>query len=173
MSMRLRRLATVLEWLAGLSMLGLPIFLLSALLAQEALGIRFTPFSDVLSSAWTWNVWLGVVVLLAPSVLVLLALDAMRRLFRLYRFGDPLAPNAAPLIHRIGLNLLLSAVAKIVCTPVYTVLFTLQNPPGERSVAVEIGSGDIGFILVAGLLLLIGWSMSEAQRIAAENRQFV
>ena len=93
MSMRLRRLATVLEWLAGLSMLALPIFLLSALFAHEALGLQITPFSDVLGSAWTWNVWLGVVVLLAPSVLVLLALDAMRRLFRLYRVGDPLAPT--------------------------------------------------------------------------------
>ena len=54
-----------------------------------------------------------------------------------------------------------------------TGLISLSNPVGERSISVSISINDIGFILVAGLLLMIGWSMSEATKVAAENREFI
>ena len=57
--------------------------------------------------------------------------------------------------------------------PAVTGLISLSNPVGERSISVSISINDIGFILVAGLLLMIGWSMSEATKVAAENREFI
>jgi hypothetical protein len=57
--------------------------------------------------------------------------------------------------------------------PAVTSLISLSNPVGERSISVSISINDIGFILVAGLLLMIGWFMSEATKVAAKNREFI
>ena len=40
-------------------------------------------------------------------------------------------------------------------------------------ISVGIGHAEIGFLLVAGLLTVIGWAMTEAARQAEENRAFV
>ena len=43
----------------------------------------------------------------------------------------------------------------------------------ELADRVGISHSDIGFLLLAGLLTVIGWAMSDAARAADENRAFV
>lgn len=168
---RLPHFATALQGLASLSLVLLPAALIIGVLMPGTLGV--TALTDLPAGPWAFTTWLGIAVSMIPFVFAMLALNAMRRLFALYRKGDPMDPAAGPLIRRIGQNLLISALLGLVLQPARTGLMSLSNPPGERSISIGISSSDIGFILVAGLLMLIGWSMSEAARIAAENREFI
>lgn len=170
---RLPRFAAFLQGLATATLILTPPALGLALFAPGQFLGSIGAFQDVPQTGWTWVTWAGIAVVLIPFLFAMRALDAMRRLFRLYRAGDPLAPEAGPLIQSIGANLLCAAGLGVLLRPVSSPLLTLSNPPGERMIALSVGSSDIGFILVAGLLVLIGWSMSEAQRIAAENREFI
>jgi len=173
MTSRLSRFAAILQGLATLSLFLLPIVLVAVVFVPDWFWGEGALFTSLPDANWPWTTWMGIGVFLVPYLLALLSVDAMRRLFRLYRLGNPLDPSAGPLIHRIGLTLLASAVSGVILMPAYTGLLSLTNPAGERSISIGVGTGDIGFILVAGLLMLIGWSMSEAQKIVAENREFI
>ncbi|WP_135503980.1 hypothetical protein [Roseovarius aestuariivivens] len=170
---RLPRFAAFLQGLATLTLLLTPPLLIWAVLAPGHFPGPPGAFRDLPEGEWTLYTWVGVGVVLIPFIFAMQALGAMRRLFGVYRTGDPLAPETGPLIQSIGSNLLCAAGLGLLLQPVSSPLLTLSNPPGERLISLTIGSSDIGFVLVAGLLTLIGWSMAEAQRIAAENREFI
>jgi hypothetical protein len=125
------------------------------------------------SNASGLPLWLGVAVGLLPAAVLFWALDLLRRLFRLYKSGEVLTENAAILIRQTGKAMLLLALLKIVVHPVQTLLLTWQSPPGSRMVSIAIGQAEIGFLLLAGLLTVIGWAMTEAARVAEENRSFI
>ena len=43
----------------------------------------------------------------------------------------------------------------------------------EQQLAIGIDGGTLGFLMVSGLLTVIGWAMREAARVKAENEGFV
>jgi hypothetical protein len=130
-------------------------------------------FTDIPRGAWGVSTWLGLAIGFLPAVFMWLAIYKMCGLFALYHRGDPLAPQAGPLIKSIGSYLLTGALLAVAVVPAKTGLMSWNNPVGERSISIAVNSSTVGFILVAGLLLLIGWSMTEASKLAAENREFV
>lgn len=170
---RLARASRLFHGLATASMVLLPLVISYAIFAPQGADFSFPAYENLPDTAWPVSVWAGIAVSIIPVVFMLFALNGMRKLFALYRLGDPLAPQAGPLIKSIGANLLLSVGSGIIVTPVRTGLMSLSNPPGERSISVGITTSDIGFVLVAGLLLMIGWSMSEAAKVVAENKEFI
>ncbi|WP_108815613.1 DUF2975 domain-containing protein [Loktanella sp. Alg231-35] len=110
--------------------------------------------------------------LIAPLIL-LLTLNEMRKLFGAYVEGQVLTENSARVILRIGQGFLALAVVPFILRPIQTVLLTLANPPGERSLAIGLDSDMIFFALSGGLIMVIGWAMREASDVAAENKSFV
>lgn len=179
MSTRLPRLAAALQFLATLCLIVGPLFLLFLVAMLVLPGDVDVTVGDGAYTipgdrVWTtWTNWVGIFVFYIPILFGLMAIFRMRQLFRLYRLGDPLASNTGPLIRSIGFYLMLSAVLGILVKPIGLVLLSLSSPPGEGAITVSLTTSDVGFILVSGLLMMIGWSMSEASRIAAENREFV
>lgn len=170
---RLTRIATGFHLLAIASLVLYPIVLAIGLFSPTPFGDFVAPYTELARSDWSANIWLGAIVGMIPFGFAILALNAMRQLFALYKLGDPLAPQAGPLIRKIGANLLVASILGVAILPVKSALMSMSNPVGERFVSVSLSNGDIGFILVAGLLLLIGWSMTEATKLVEENKGFV
>lgn len=108
-----------------------------------------------------------------PVAAVLWILWRMRKLFALYRRGAALSVRAAREIHAIGIGLLALAVATFLAHTAQVLILSSGNPEGERMLAFAFGSGEVGFALAAGLLVVIGRSMSEAAATAEELRGFV
>ena len=170
---RLTRASRLFHGLAVASMVLLPALIFVGIILPGRLGIDIQGTSSLPNTPWPANIWAGLIVSFIPLFFSMLALNGMRHLFALYRFGDPLAPQAGPIIKSIDKNVLIASILGVVLYPAVTGLISLSNPVGERSISVSISINDIGFILVAGLLLMIGWSMSEATKVAAENREFI
>lgn len=99
------------------------------------------------------------------------ALRAMARLFDQYRAGNVLSAENAGTILRIGRALLLVAVFTVL-TPTLQTLILSWNAT-QRTLAVGLDGGTLGFLMAAGLVTVIGWAMGEAARIKAENEGFV
>lgn len=173
MTSRLPQFASFLQVLATLALVMCPVLTIAAAVAPDLFWAPGSTMGDLLSGTWPLTTWAGLALMAVPLIFVMLALGGMRRLFGLYRAGRPLAPQAGPLIRGIGLHLLIAACLGIVLEPAQTGLMSLANPPGERFISVSLNSSDVGFVLIAGLLVMIGWSMAEAQRIAQENEAFV
>lgn len=168
------RLKALAAWLHAATLacqVALPL-VVAAVLAALATGTTLVPLPET-STATGAFLWLGVAVGLLPAAALFRALDLLRRLFLRYEDGDALSEDAAVLIRGIGKALLLLAALKIAVHPVQTLLLTWQSPPGSRMIAISVGQAEIGFLLLAGLLTVIGWAMSEAARMAEENRSFI
>ena len=168
---RLKRLAAVLHGVTLACQIALPI-IVGIILVALSVGVNFMtlPQGSVASGL---PLWLGIIVGLTPAAALFWALDLLRRLFAQYKAGEVLTEASANLIRKTGKAMLLLAGLNIIAYPVQTLFLTWQSPPGERMISISIGHAEIGFLLLAGLLTVIGWAMTEAARVAEENRAFV
>jgi len=97
----------------------------------------------------------------------------MGQLFDGYRQGKILTDRSALLIQRIGLGFLCVAITKIALAPISTVLLTMANGQGERSISLAIGTDILSLLFAAGFVTVIGWAMREASAADAENKAFI
>lgn len=94
-------------------------------------------------------------------------------LFRNLRKGALFVVDSGVRIGRVGIAILFLAPVGIVARAVGTVIVSWNNPPGQQEIAVSVGSADVIMLVAGATLLMLGWAMKEATRIADENRQFV
>lgn len=107
-------------------------------------------------------------VLLAVAVLLLL-----HKLFLGFSRGAVLVPASGRILRQIGLIIAILAPLQIVLCAVASVVLSLPNPPGERELAIGIGSDDISTLIAGMLLIVLGWTLEEAASVADENSRFV
>ena len=108
-----------------------------------------------------------------PGLAMLYVLREMARLFGRYAAGETLTQPCAGHILRIGAGLLAAVALEVISRPLQILAASLANPPGERVLAVSLEGADLGQVLAGGLMVVIGWTMREAARVAEENRGFV
>ena len=108
-----------------------------------------------------------------PLLILLWTLLQMRRLFAGLAEGAVFTCATARHIRRTGQGFLALALSPVLTGPAQSVLLSWANPPGQRQLALTLGSDMLGYALVSGLLIVIGWAMAQAAEIEAENRAFV
>ncbi|MBB99601.1 MAG: hypothetical protein CML67_08710 [Rhodobacteraceae bacterium] len=108
-----------------------------------------------------------------PLCLALLGFVVVQRLFHGFATGDILTPESGRRLRRIGIIVTALGPVAIVIRSIASVVVSLPNPPGERVLAVGFGSNDVTAIIAGMLLIVLGWTLEEAARVADENRQFV
>ena len=119
--------------------------------------------------------WFAVTILvgLVPWAVGLWVLYQMQALFALYRTDRALTLDAAHLIRRIGTGLLVLAITHVVTNTLQTLVLTSANADGERVLSVSFGTPQIGFIMAAGLMVVIGRSMIEAAKAVDDMRGII
>jgi len=73
----------------------------------------------------------------------------------------------------LGTWLICCALFEFASDPLASLIVTLDYPAGERIIDVTVDGGEIFSMSLGVLLLLFGWSMSEAALLAEENRQII
>jgi hypothetical protein len=174
---RTARVAKISRWMAGLCVvlaIAIPFAVAAVIfLAPEqviarrqlaALGITVLDLHDQ-------------VIVFAFSVLFSLpliwGLFQLRTLFRRYAAGDVFSKAASGSLYRFALALLLHAFANFLSRTIIPLALTMQNPPGERKLAIAISSDDVSTVFIAVTFMVIAWVMAEAAEVSEENRTFV
>ncbi len=101
------------------------------------------------------------------------ALHALWRFFGAFAAGDPFASASALWLRRAGLAFLANAAFGVVGQAAVTMLTTMNNPPGQRMLAVGFGSNEALSLLMAGVLFAVGHMAVLAGALVEENRSFV
>lgn len=118
--------------------------------------------------------WGAVYGIAAGSIaLTCAALWNMRALLVLYATGDVLGAETALRIRRIGNLLLALAIYGVAAHTLTVLVLTWGNPVGERSLSVAFSNTDLFLFIASGLMAVIGLAMTEAARVADENRAFI
>jgi hypothetical protein len=171
---RLQRLSTLLYWVA----LALSVVLPLVVLFYAALGLQdptallpHLPFAVDGADITHRQAGLIAVTALVAVMPLVAALRAMAALFRRYGGGEVLSEANAETILQIGRMLVLVAGLTVAVPTVQGLIVTWNA--AERQLAIGIDGGTLGFLMVSGLLTVIGWAMREAARVKAENEGFV
>lgn len=95
------------------------------------------------------------------------------RLFQSYRRIDVLTPETGRRIRRVGIALVLIPIVSTITGTLSGLALTWNNSEGHRQFAISVSSNSLLMLISGAMLIMIGWTMVEAARIAEEHRQFV
>lgn len=112
---------------------------------------------------------MGFAASLLPMTALIYGTYHLRRLFADYRDGRIFSFHHVARFKHTAMALLFWLVASIVYASVQSVLFTIQNPPGSRSISVGFGSVDLTTLVVGIMIRVIAWVMEEGQILAKEQ----
>ncbi|MBN8489343.1 MAG: DUF2975 domain-containing protein [Burkholderiales bacterium] len=117
--------------------------------------------------------WRLALVTLLPVAAALLALGQLWRLFGAYRNGDVFGPLPLASLRRFGWAMTVLAAAQPLSTTLASVAASWDNPPGQRLIALTLGSNDYALLMSALVFVALGRVMTEAARQAREIEAFV
>lgn len=137
-------------------------------LARRELGLGAYPIALTLRGRM-----LALAVSLVPLGLFVFGMANVAGLFGRFARGRvfDLANTAA--LTRIGWTMVLAALAGPVVRALAMAALTLDNPPGQRVVAIGLGTDQITALVTGIGVLALAAVLREAIRLADENRGFV
>ncbi|CUX21200.1 MULTISPECIES: DUF2975 domain-containing protein [Agrobacterium] len=173
-SRRIGRVSRILIWLAFL-LAGLLVAGYAAIWA-DAETLRTVIEDQILPPATPYRLTdlvrvTGFIIGLLPLVAALCALWFAIHLFRLFERGEVFMPASGKAIIHIGVALVAILPAQIIMTGFASFLLTMGNPVPSISFSFESTQMLVGF--AGGLMIVVGWVLGEATRIADENREFI
>jgi hypothetical protein len=133
-----------------------------------AQGIRVT--LDRIES-WQWSS--AALVANVPLLLLCLALLLAGRIFRLVSQGERITESVVVHLNRTAALIFAAALVKIPLDALASLLLTINNEPGSRSLRLAFSSAELVGIIAAGLLWALAWTLREAVSIRQENDAFV
>lgn len=172
---RLRRYSRIAEWLSvvGMFVVGAGCaYLLTDHNALLAYLQRDVPATVIVTPSQP-VLWTAYAVALIPAAIFLLALWETRRFFALIGTRPIFDSAASRSLMRLGYMTIAICVSQIVVRTTVVLLMTSANPPGQRQLAIGIGSTDIAALIIGFLFFTFALVMQEASRLARENQEFV
>lgn len=115
----------------------------------------------------------GFLVALIPVSIFAYAMTQLARLFAAFAEGEVFEEENGRRLRRIGIAAVVGAVMQPVARTAIGIALTLNNPPGQRMLAIGFDIGDL-VALIAGLALIaFAQVFREAVRLARENGEFI
>lgn len=171
---RIARLASILRVACTIGMVALPALVLIEFWTIDVSGFLGVPPGIVLiGNIPLVSQLLALAVAALPVGLGIYGLYWLRRLFGLYRQGRIFSVDNSRCLKAFAWTQIASGLLQPFVGAALSVIVSWHNPPGERVLAIEVGSNTVGTILFGLLILVIAWVMGEASRVADENAQFV
>jgi hypothetical protein len=116
---------------------------------------------------------LAKILLMFPFLIGLYASLQGWKLFAAYERGQVFSSASIFLLRRLAASLLTLAFLNLVTRSLVSVVLSMNNPPGERTLTVTLSSNDVALLIFGGLLLVIAHIMIEASRLENEYKQIV
>jgi DUF2975 family protein len=175
-SIRLRRLCRAMKTLTTFGMLFIAIGMVAIFCVpdwtRDMLVARLGLMGDVLPLAPA-RVIAGAAIAAVPVGVLLYGLWQARQLFADFADGFVFMPSSARRLRDFALAILAQAVLQPIAATAMLLVFTYDNPPGNRQLVIALSSNDYLALIIGGMLLAIAWVLVEATRIADEHASFV
>lgn len=108
-----------------------------------------------------------------PFAITLWGLWNTLRLFRGFGNGAIFTVEAGKRLRNAGLALGALPFAQVLLSGVGSALLTMNNPEGQRHIAITLQDSHLVVGVAGGLLVVVGWVMAEAARIADDHSQII
>ncbi|HBG20665.1 MAG TPA: hypothetical protein DDY32_15710 [Desulfobulbaceae bacterium] len=105
---------------------------------------------------------------LPATVIMVLALIKLKRLFFLYEQGIFFQAENVLLFRLLARLAFWSVLADVFNKTVLEIALTINNPPGQRVLAIGFSSDHLKLLIVAVIIMLIGMVIEEGRKIHEE-----
>ncbi|MCR4268136.1 DUF2975 domain-containing protein [Nitratireductor sp. ZSWI3] len=105
--------------------------------------------------------------------LLFAALYCVWRMFGAFAGEEPLSLEPAIWMRRASIAFVLVAAGAIVGRTLIILALTMGNPPGQKTLAIGIGSNDLLMLLIALIMYMMGRVMVVAAAVRNDQRGFV
>ncbi len=116
---------------------------------------------------------LGFLISMLPVSLLLYGLWRLREAFERFSQGEFFTYETITCIRSFALMVMLQSLMRPVATTLLSVLLTMSNPPGQRTLAISIGSGELEMLFVGAVFFAVAHLMVEGRRLADDNAQII
>ncbi|MCW8932341.1 MAG: DUF2975 domain-containing protein [Gammaproteobacteria bacterium] len=116
---------------------------------------------------------IGFISSLLPLTVLIYVLINLRKIFLFYKEGVIFSFEHVALFKKVAKLLSIWVLLSIAYESVKSVLFSLNNPVGERVLSVGFGSEELTVIVVAAFVYVIAWVMDEGRVLAEENQMTI
>ncbi len=172
---KIQRVSALMHALCVLILIFFPLFLLWFFMDLERFNGTLEYLGNTLrpeTIALPYRI-LSFIISMVPVALLMWGLFHLMALFELFRKAVFFSEANARLLHKFAMMLFFSTLASPIARALVSVAVTINNPPGQRAVVVNIESGDLNSLFVATVFLAVAWVMREAHALAQENAEFV
>lgn len=107
------------------------------------------------------------------AVPIVAALAALRCAFAQIAGGEMIGADTARWLRRAGWAFMANAAVMLASKPLVSLALSIDMPPGQRFLAIGVGTPELLALLVSGVLVMFGHLMAVATEIQDENRRFV
>ncbi len=105
-----------------------------------------------------------------PMIIYLYILFTLIQLFKLYEQGEIFSLQNVRYIRHSGYALLLTQIINPFYEGLMGLVLTWNNPPGHRFAGISLSHTNIGIVLIALVILLISWIMTEGCKLNEEQQ---
>ncbi len=116
---------------------------------------------------------LGLAASLAPALVMAWGLLRLRRFFLGLAAGDTFSAEGARALRDFGAALLIRAALAPAAGAAASVAATWERGPGARSLSIGVSGADLAYLVAAGLVFALSWTLAEAAEMAEEQRLIV
>ena len=99
---------------------------------------------------------LGFLISMIPAGVTLYGLIQLRCLFKHYQQGQIFTAYALTRLRKFAWSLMLCALLRPLTGAALSVLLSINNPPGQRVLALNISSDDIALLFISGVFIVVG-----------------
>lgn len=115
----------------------------------------------------------GATMMIAGGALFAYALWRLSRMLALVAQGEAFSSGTVRHLRAFAFYAFASTAASIMLPPLAQLLIILSRPVRTGKLTLSVDGSDLWALLISGFLFLVARLMSEAQRIADENRMIV
>ncbi len=117
--------------------------------------------------------WSAAALSIVPLSVSLFALYNLQKLFALYAKGKFFDSENVRCFRNMGWALVAVVPLDILFNSALSVLLSLDQPAGERMLAVSLSSDDLGIAIIGAVIIIVSWVMAEAADLSQENAQII
>lgn len=176
---KIKKLSLILKWTFTIAAYALPLINAGFWITEGYtflkpwLNLNFIPFEDAvlkplheMSPQMKYGAFL---ISLIPTVMNMLALACVARLFQLFSEMQIFSESSVKCIRRVGYLILSNQVIFPLYMALLSFTLTFSNPEGERVIKVGFGIDQLGLIIIGAVVILVSWVMEEGRKLKEQE----
>ena len=111
----------------------------------------------------------GFTLSIIPTILMIMGLLGLQEFLNNLQKSDYFNPINPTLLRKFACMLLWSTLARPLIGALASIVITINNPPGQRTVTFSLGTDEISGVFVALLIMLLSLLMAESKSSVDER----